>query len=183
MVLSTLIDLFVVTSVPSVPIPWSLAKLFPEPGDVQYLHILGSQYLDSGAADKAALIFEECLRLRPDFLPYAASAIQARFLLGDYPKVREIALPFMSRAAQEPALYYYLGKSYQATGAYAEAGAFYRDYLQQFGTNLDILNSLGECYLQSGDRARALQTWEKSLEIDPKQDSIRARIDKTKKGE
>ncbi len=176
-------DNCVVTSVPAVPRPWSLAKLYPEPGDVQYLHILGLQYLNSGAADKAALIFEECLRVRPDSLPYAASAIQARFLLGDYSKVRETARPFMDRAAQEPALYYYLGKSCQATGAYAEAGAFYRDYLQQFGTNLDILNSLGECYLLSGDRDRALQTWEKSLEIDPKQDSIRARIDKTKKGE
>jgi len=182
-VLATQKENCVITSVPAVPRPWSLAKLYPEPGDVQYLHILGLQYLNSGAADKAALIFEECLRIRPDSLPFAASAIQARYLLGDYPKVREIALPFMNRAAQEPALYYYLGKACQATGAYAEAGAFYRDYLQQFGTNLDILNSLGECYLQSGDRARALQTWEKSLEIDPKQDSIRARVDQMKKGE
>ena len=61
---------------------------FPEPGDPQYIHILGLQYLNSGAADKAALLFEECLRLRPDSLPFAASAIQAHYLLGDYTKVR-----------------------------------------------------------------------------------------------
>jgi len=182
-VLATQKDNCVVTSVPAVPRPWSLAQINPEPGDVQYFHILGLQYLNAGSADKAALIFEECLRLHPDSLPFAASAIQARFLLGDFAKVRETARPFMDRAAQEPALYYYMGKSCQATGAYAEAGEFYRNYLQQFGTNLDILNSLGECYLLSGDRERALQTWEKSLEIDPQQDSIRARIDKTKKGE
>ncbi len=48
----------------------------------------------------------------------------------------------------------YLGESAQALGRYGEAIAYYKDYLTYFGTNLIVLNAIGDCYVQTGDSRR-----------------------------
>ena len=174
---------FVVSPVANVPRAWSLSKVFPDPGDPYYTHILGTQYLNAGAVDKAAVLFEECRLKKPDSLQFAISSIQAQYLLKNYPKIMEIAEPFAAMTDREPALHFYLGKAAQSLGDYSVAASHYRDYLSHFGTHLDVLNSLGECYFQSGDKAQARKIWEKSLEIDPKQEKIRGFLEKMDKGD
>jgi tetratricopeptide (TPR) repeat protein len=76
----------------------------------------------------------------------------------------------------------YLGAAEQELGAWAEAVAHYKDYLSHFGTNLLILNAVGDCYVKLGNPVEALVAWERSLQLEPKQpalqDKVRALKDK-----
>jgi Tfp pilus assembly protein PilF len=44
------------------------------------------------------------------------------------------------------------------------------------GTSIDVLNTIGDCYVQLGDPDNALVAWQKSLELNPNQEKIRARV-------
>ncbi|GAI97870.1 unnamed protein product, partial [marine sediment metagenome] len=53
-------------------------------------------------------------------------------------------------------------------------------YLSQFGININILNSIGECYYRLGNIEEALIAWEKSLELNPKQENVKKLVDSLK---
>ena len=103
------------------------------------------------------------------------------FILQEYQKVKEILSPFSAEAEKEMGIYFYLGKSYQMLSQFEEAISYYKEYLSHFGTNLAILNLIGECYYQMGNKKEALRAWEKSLEIDPKQEEVNKIVDSLKK--
>ncbi|MDH5386360.1 MAG: tetratricopeptide repeat protein, partial [Candidatus Aminicenantes bacterium] len=48
--------------------------------------------------------------------------------------------------------------------------------LSHYGLNVNLLNSLGECYFQLGSLEGALAAWEKSLEINPDQPEIQKSV-------
>ena len=70
----------------------------------------------------------------------------------------------------------YLGESAQALGRYGEAIGFYKDYLTSFGTNLLVLNAIGDCYVKTGDLAGAMTVWRKSLELNPNQTELKSKL-------
>ncbi|MDD8014584.1 MAG: tetratricopeptide repeat protein, partial [Acidobacteriota bacterium] len=89
--------------------------------------------------------------------------------------VKEIALPFL----KDPPNHNFLqvaGQACQALGEWEEAISYYKEHLTRLGTNINILNSIGDCYNQLGNAEEALRAYEKSLEINPGQEKIRALI-------
>jgi tetratricopeptide (TPR) repeat protein len=94
----------------------------------------------------------------------------------DYQGAREVALPFLKDEKTKHNFLQILGQSSQALGEYAQAIYYYQEYLSYFGTNIIVLNAIGDCYVQLGDTAAALVAWEKSLEIEPKQAGLRERV-------
>jgi tetratricopeptide (TPR) repeat protein len=66
-----------------------------------------------------------------------------------------------------------LGQSCQNLGEFGQAISYYKDYLSYYGTNLQVLNSIGECYYRVGNKEEALIAWEKSLELNPKQEKLK----------
>ncbi len=106
---------------------------------------------------------------------------QALFRLKDYPTTKEVLLPWAAAEdapAEIPAL---LGFACQALEEFEEAVTYYTAYLVRFGANVDILNFLGTCHLQLGNRDEALKAWTKSLEVSPNQEKIKALVDSLKK--
>ena len=87
-----------------------------------------------------------------------------------------MALPFLKDQEKYEFLGI-LGQSCQALGEYGEAISYYKDYLSHYGTNLNVLNSIGECYYRLGNLEEALIAWEKSLEIDPKQEKLKKTVE------
>jgi len=69
-----------------------------------------------------------------------------------------------------------LGKAAQALGQHEQAINYYKQYLAHFGTNINILNAIGECYLTLGDIDEALYAWERSLQLEPNQENIKAQV-------
>ena len=72
------------------------------------------------------------------------------------------------------------GQASQARGDFETAIASYQEYLTHYGTNINVMNSIGECHLKLGRNAEALSIWEKSLELSPNQEKIRTLVESLK---
>ncbi len=103
------------------------------------------------------------------------------FAVKEYEIVKEILLPFSEIEIKDYEFLSLLGISLQALGEYENAISCYQKYLSHHGTNLNVLNSVGECYLRMGNKEEALKVWKKSLDIDPKQEEIKRIVDSLSK--
>ena len=166
---------FYITLNTSLPRSWIVYSPLPPAGDTSYVNIRGKQYFQEGDLTKARPLLEEAQRRSPESAPYALDVCRILFELKDYDGVRNVATPFY-RDKKNYEFAQYLGESSQALGRYGEAIQFYKDYLTYFGTNLIVLNSIGECYVQTGDLAGAITVWKKSLELSPNQPELKQKM-------
>ncbi len=171
---------FYISPQPAVPRPWVLSFPMPSSDDPLYANILGLQYQNKGELQKARALLEEAFRKQMQSAKYGLDFARILFAEKEYQKVKEIALPFLKEQEKYEFLSV-LGQSCQALGNFAEAIAYYKNYLTRFGTNIQILNSIGECYYRLGNREEALIAWEKSLEINPDQENLKKTVESIKK--
>lgn len=167
---------FYVSSVAYLPRPWVLSLPQPPSRDPSFANILGRQYLSRKNLMKARPLLEAAHRAAPDSENYALDYCQVLMLTRDYAGIKQTVQPFLMDEKSRPGFLQVAGQASQAMGELAEAIVYYQDYLAHFGTNIIVLNAIGECYLQLGNPAEALVAWEKSLEIEPKQDKLRERV-------
>jgi len=73
-----------------------------------------------------------------------------------------------------------MGEAAKRIGEAEAAIGYYQKALTQKGNVVEILNSIGICYLELGNTEEALRAWDKSLEINPNQSAIRNAINKLK---
>jgi tetratricopeptide (TPR) repeat protein len=133
------------------------------------------QFLRLQDLGKARPLLEDAYRRRPDSVQFALDFCRALFATKDYHGIQKVALPFYADQKKYE-FAQFLGQSSQALGDYAQAIVYYKDYLASYGTNLNVLNAVGECYFKAGDIPQALTAWKKSLEINPKQDELKKRV-------
>jgi len=164
----------------NVPRPWVLSFPMPSSENHMYANILGLQYQNKGDLQKAHSLLEEAFKKQPQSAKYGLDFARILFAEKEYQKVKEIALPFLKEQEKYEFLSV-LGQSCQALREYAEAIAYYKDYLTRFGTNLQVLNSVGECYYRLGNTEEALIAWERSLEINPDQENLKKTVESIKK--
>ena len=172
-------------SVSSEPLPgsWVLAQTNPPTDDPFYSYILGNQFLNKGYIGKANDELTKAYKRKPDSLDYVLSYTRALLILKEYQRMREILIPFVEAKKENFWLYYYLGKSSQETGLLEEAISYYQKALTHKGNVVDILNSIGECYINLGDYKQASRVLQKSLEINPNQEKIKRIIENLKEKE
>ncbi len=170
---------FYISHAASLPRPWLLSLPVSSPEDPIYQNILGSQYMNKKDPLKARQLLEAAFRRNPESIKFALDFCMNLYDLKEYQKVKEIAQPFLDRPERHD-FYAILGQSCQALGELAEAISYYKSYLAYFGTNLQILNSVGDCYFQLGDKEEALTAWTRSLELNPNQETIREKIESLK---
>ena len=167
---------FIISPVASLPGYWSVSEVRPPADDPYYAYVLGCQMFNQGDLEKALLLLELAYSQRAASFEYAVALADAYHALGKYPQVQELMSRFLEKAKEEPAVFQLLGKSCYEARDYGKAIYYFKKYLTQFGTHIAILNTLGECYAEIGNAEEALAAWEKSLELEPKQDAIRAKI-------
>jgi GWxTD domain-containing protein len=167
---------FYVSHLPSLPRPWVLSIPMPSSENPVYANILGNQFLNKGDVEKAKRLLDEAYNKSPQSKKFALDYCRILALDKKYQRVKEVAAPFL-RGNERYEFLATAGQSSQALGEAAEAISYYKEYLAHYGTNIQILNSIGECYYQLGDLEEALIAWEKSLEISPKQEKIKKMID------
>jgi GWxTD domain-containing protein len=166
---------FGITSIPNFPRPWAVSVPLPSANDPAIGHALGEQYFRTGDVAKARPLLEAAHRGNPQSAAFALDYARLLFSLKEYAEVRSIARTFMTTESRYEFLQL-LGDASKGLGEYGEAVTFYKDYLAHFGTNIVILNAIGECYVQVGNIPEALVAYERSLELDPKQENIRALV-------
>ena len=106
--------------------------------------------------------------------PEYRTTAQVLVKLGDFAAVKRVAQPLAGAGRFE--FYQMLGQASQALGEPAEAVGYYKEYLNRMGTSIEVLNAIGDCYVQLADPENALVAWEKSLELNPNQESVKARV-------
>jgi GWxTD domain-containing protein len=171
---------FTVSATP-LPTSWIVSQSSPPSDDPVYSYILGNQYLNKGEILKARDKFEEACFCKPDSLDFALGYAKSLLLQREYQRVIEILGLLESENRENFTLYYYLGKSSQEIGKLEEAISYYQKALSHKGNLIEVLNAIGECYLELGDKDQALKAWEKSLEVNPNQEIIRKLVESLKK--
>jgi tetratricopeptide (TPR) repeat protein len=141
--------------------------------------MLGNQYANKKDVAKAKSLLEAACRKNPGSVKYALDYGRILFADKEYEQTIQVALPFLQGENKYDVLEI-LGQASQALARYAEAISYYKEYLTRFGTNLSILNAIGECYVAIGDVREALVAWEKSLQLNPKQEELRKRVQQLK---
>lgn len=170
---------FYITHALSIPRPWLLSLPVSSPEDPTYLNILGIQYLNKKDFTRARQLLEAAYRKNTESVHFALDFCRGLLALKDYQKVKEIARPFLDRPEKHE-FYAILGQSSQALGELAEAISHYKNYLAYYGTNIQILNSIGDCYYRLGNKEEALTAWEKSLELNPDQERLKKQVESLK---
>ncbi len=163
---------FYVSQATYMPRPWLVSLPMPSSEDPAIANILGIQYLNKKDIQKAESLLVEAYGKNPNSQKFALDLSRVLFMTKAYQRVKQIAAPFL-KDQRKYAFLQLMGQSCQALGELAEAISYYKEYLSYFGTNIIILNSIGECYYQLGSTEEALVAWERSLKINPNQEKLK----------
>lgn len=167
---------------PDISRPWVFSKAFPSSDNIEYKYILGTQNLNKGNFIQAEKLFGAAYYQVPTSLKYATAYSRVLMIQKNFDKVKNILLPFTHDDQVKDFTYMkILGQALQALREYEAAILQYKNYLSHVGTNLPILNSIGECYFLNSKTDEALIIWERSLEIDPNQKEIVEKVNAIKK--
>ncbi len=154
---------------------WVLSLPQPPTSDPSFTNIIGGQLLAKKDVAKARPLLEEAYRRDPSSPKYALDYVRALIEAKDFRGVGDVVKPFLGDERRYDFLEF-AGEAAQELGTYAEAIGLYKDYLSHFGTNIAILNAIGECQQKLGNAAEALVAWEKSLQIEPNQPAIKDKV-------
>jgi GWxTD domain-containing protein len=171
---------FEITPVTGFPRPWVFSKSLSPPSHHSHLSVRGLQYLNQGKIEKALENLEKAFHSQPNQESYVILLARAYLLAEEFAKARSILLPFSGSESARYEVYSYLGQSHQALGELDQAIVVYNKALSRFGLNIGILNSLGECYFRLNNTEEAAAAWNKSIEINPQQPDIKAKLDSLK---
>lgn len=172
---------FEVSLAAAVPRPLVISKVAPSVKKEDDLFTTGVQYMNKGDLEAARTRLADAYGRNPLRSEIAIAYSQALFRLNDFRRVKDILLPFAGEPEPAAEVLALLGQACHALGEFLEASTHYAAYLVRFGANIDILNYLGTCYFQLGNREEAVKAWTKSLELSPNQDKIRALLESLKK--
>ncbi len=76
--------------------------------------------------------------------------------------------------------YLIAGQAYYHLGEYQRAIDVLDRAVNIYGTNITLLNLIGDSYFGLGKKAEAVAVWEKSLEIMPDQPEVKKKIQASK---
>jgi GWxTD domain-containing protein len=168
-------NLFYITPMPALPRPWVMSLPQPSITAPQYWNDLGNQYLNLKNLAQARPLLERAYHLSPQNTAFAMDFCRVLVEQKDFQQAKEIALlPYKNQGKNQFLLM--LAQTSQALSQYTDAVDYFVQHINHYGGSPKILNALGECYFALGNHPEAIQAWEKSLKIDPKQDKIKERI-------
>ncbi len=160
---------------------WLVSQTNPPADDPYYAYILGNQYLNKGEITQAHDALAQAYGVAPDSLEYALGYARVLASVRDFQRVREILLPFEQAGQEDFSLFFHLGRASKEVGELEAAITYFQKALSHRGNIAEILNLIGECYLQLGNVEEALRAWEASLEIVPEQENIKNLVEQLKK--
>lgn len=165
---------FFISHLPVLPRSWVMTQPVDGDNSATVQHALGLQYWNRKDLVRARRYLEAAHKINPTEPTYALDFCRLLFFEEKYQEVLNTALPFVNQGNKD--FLEITGESFQALKQYQQAIDYYKQYLAYFGTNVNVLNAIGECYFQLGDMDEALYAWERSLQIEPNQARIKDRV-------
>jgi len=174
-------DHFEITSLSRIPRPWAYSKTLLPLSHPFYSYITGIQYFNKGKIGQARVQLEKAHKSQPDSVDYSLSLARVYYALNDFENAKAILLAILKSPESSYDMYWLLGRAHQSLREFDQAITVYDRAISHFGINVNLLNSLGDCYQALGKTAEALITWNKSLEINPDQPEIKEKVNSLKK--
>lgn len=139
----------------------------------------GIQCLNTGNIQEALKRLSQAHSRYPR--PVSALALaEGLFRSGQFQEVVDLLAPY-DQPDSPAELVSLLGRSFHSLNQPGRAAVYYEQYLNRFGVNLEILNYLGSCYYQIGEKEKALAIWEKSLSLNPDQEKLKELVNSRRK--
>ncbi len=175
---------FDVTHLEKISRPWVYSKVLPNLKEPIYSFMsfmLGTQLFNCGQIEKARCYLEDAASKNQGSVEFSIQLARVYLLLNEEKKVVALLLPFVESDPQPKyEALFLLATSYKKTGALKKAIEILEKGVLHYGINSTLLNEIGECQLELGNVAEALEAFEKSLEINPDQPKIKSRIEALK---
>ncbi|MDI6697362.1 MAG: GWxTD domain-containing protein [Candidatus Saccharicenans sp.] len=165
---------FFISHLPALPRSWVMTQPVDGDNSAVVQHALGLQYWNRKDLPQARRYLEAAHKKDLAEPVYALDFCRLLYFEEKYQELLKIALPFINQGNKD--FLEIAGQSHQALRQYQQAIDYYKQYLSYFGTNINVLNAIGECYYQLGDMDEALYAWERSLQIEPNQAGIKDRV-------
>ena len=168
---------FAVTYSDTIARPWIYSKLLPSSENPVYAFTLGKQLFNSGKIEESKAFLEEAFWKRPDSIDFALNLALVYMRLAEHENIESVLLPFLNRPEiPQYEVFLIVGKTYQKMGRLDKAIEVFDKTISHYGLNMILLNALGECYANLGNKEKALAAWEESLEINPNQPQIKKNV-------
>jgi tetratricopeptide (TPR) repeat protein len=155
--------------------PWVISLPQAPAASPETANTLGLQYLQKNDLARARTLLQSAHEREPGSSAYARDLCRVLYLAQDYEGIRTVARPYLGDGRRFDFLQM-LGDVSRALGAHADAVAYYKEYLAHFGMNIPVLNGIGHSEMALGNTDGALYAFEKSLELNPKQEDLRALV-------
>jgi tetratricopeptide (TPR) repeat protein len=173
---------FDISHVASIPRPWFHTRSLSDTDAPILDFTLGTQYHNNGQFGEARRLLDRAFQANPQSQDIAMQFSRTLLELKEYATVEFILKPFTDQPEPiEFQAYLIMGEAYRSMGKLNEAVGILSKSLRLSGLNPLTLNALGDCYIDLQNYPEALKALEKSLELDPLQDDIKAKAEKLRK--
>ncbi len=173
---------FAVTYLEVLPRPWVLSRVLPSVEDPYYGQIIGTQLYNLRRLSEARSVLENTLAKAPQSEELRKQLAQVYLEAGDYQKAISLIEGLVaSETKVSYETYLTAGRALYHLGQYEKAIGVLDRAVNHYGTNITILNLIGDCYLGLGKKEEAVAVWQKSLELMADQPEIRKKIQSVKK--
>jgi GWxTD domain-containing protein len=153
---------------------WAVSMAMKDKKQV-FLKVIGNQYLNNGQDDKALTQLEKAYKIQPANPDSAMDYCRILFKKGKYNEVVAISDMFKNSKYKNNFLAFY-GYSLKNIGKYENAVEYFKKLLEENGTDVNVLNAIGECYYKMENIKEAKIIWNRSLELLPDQPALKKRL-------
>jgi GWxTD domain-containing protein len=170
-------DEFDVSFADTLPRPWVYARVLPDPSNPLYARVTGIQLFNLGRFEESRASLASAHARMPSE-DTAADLARALLALKDYAAIDPLLAPYLKQ--EKPAryeVYLMAGRAALESGNFARAIEIYDIAVAHYGSNIALLNLVGESYFGLGKFEEARALWERSLSADPNQPEIRKKVD------
>ncbi len=172
---------FIVSPEKALPHPIANAKGMPLSNQYLFHHMLARQNDKLNRDEQADAEYRQALALAPQYTEAAVDYANFLLKVGKYGQ----ALQAIERVKNDGKFRfeYFLirGNAQMGTGDYSEAINSFLEGNKIYNSDTRLLNSLGLCYLRTGEKGKALDTFNASLRLNPGQDDIKKLVEEIEK--
>lgn len=165
----------------SLPRPWVLSRVLPPATDPYYGWIIGSQLYKLGRLTEARTVLEAAVAKAPGNEDLAMELAQVYVALKDYQAAAKILDGFvLAEQGVRYETYLVAAQAAFSLGQYEKALTILDKAVARHGSDIQLLDLIGDCYFKLGKKEEALAVWQKSLEVNPDQPELKKKIQAVK---
>ena len=172
---------FILSPAEAVPHPVTLSKSFLSSNSYLYDYALAYQYDQTGKTDKAEELFKRGYGLNPG---YQEGIVEfAGFLVRSKKYAEALGLAEGLKDSEKFRFDHFLikGQAQAGLGDYGSAIAGLLEGNKIYNSDTRLLNALGQCYIRTGEKAKALQALKASISLNPDQKEIQDLVNSLEK--